>query len=126
MSKPSIKRKSYRYSEAFKLQVIEHIEKGNYSQIQAARVFGCSTASIHKWLKQYGKNHLLNKIVRVETMNEPDRIKQLEQQVKELKSHLADAYMDQKISHSYLEVACQELGIDPEEFKKKARTKSSK
>lgn len=126
MSKPSNQKRSIRYSEAFKLQVIEHIEKGTYTNNQAARVFGCSRASIHNWLKTYGKNHLLNKIVRVETMNETDHIKELEKQVKELKSHLADAYMDQKISQSYLEMACRELGIDPEEFKKKERTKPSR
>jgi len=123
MSKSKRQGKSLRYSEAFKLQVIEQIENGVYNQNQAARVYRCSQSTIHTWLKSYGRNHLLNKIVRVETMDETDRIKQLEKQVKELKSHLADAYVDKKISQSYLEIACRELGIDPEEFKKKEHTK---
>jgi len=119
MSKSKRQGTSIRYSEAFKLQVIEQIENGRYTQNQAARVYRCSQSTIHGWLKSYGRNHLLNKIVRVETMNETDRIKQLEKQVKELKSHLADAYVDKKISQSYFELACRELGIDPDEFKKK-------
>lgn len=126
MSKSKSQGKSIRYSEAFKLQVIEQIENGTYTNNQAARIYGCSTGSIHNWLKAYGRNHLLNKIVRVETMNETDRIHHLEKQVKELKSHLADAYVDKKISQSYLEIACRELGIDPEEFKKKEPTKPSR
>lgn len=126
MSKPTKQRKSIRYSESFKLQVIAQLEDGTYTRSQAARVYGCSTSTIHGWLKKYGKKQLLNKIVRIETMNETDRIKQLEKQVKELKEHLADAYMDQKISQSCFELACRELGIDPQDFKKKERTGSSK
>ena len=124
--KPIQREKSYRYSEAFKLQVIEQIEEGSYTHTQAARIYGCSQSTIHGWLKKYGKNHLLNKVVRIQTMDETDRIKQLESQITELKENLADAYVDQKLSESYLKLACQQLGIDEQEFKKKVNSKPSK
>lgn len=108
-----------RYSDAFKRQVVESIEEGDYTQPQAAKLYGCSESSIHRWLKAYGKNHLLNKVVRIQTMDEVDRIKELTDQVKTLKAALADAHMDQTISESYFKLACRRLGVDPEEFKKK-------
>lgn len=115
-----------RYSDAFKRQVVEQIEEGDYTQPQAAQVYGCSQSSIHRWLKEYGKNHLLNKVVRIQTMDETDRIKALTEQVDQLKAALADAYMDQKLTEARLELACRRLGIDCEEFKKKHDQKRSK
>lgn len=126
MSKPIDQRISIRYSEAFKRQVIEQIEQGTYTHNQAARVYGCSQSSIHGWLKKYGKNHLLNKIVRIQTMDEASRIQQLEKQVARLKESLADAHIEQKLTDSFLDLACRELGIDPQEYKKKENTKRSK
>lgn len=125
MSKLS-QRITNRYSEAFKLQVIEQIEQGRYTANQAAKLYGCCPSSIHGWKKKYGKDHLLNKIVRIETMGEADRIKELEAQIARLKESLADAYVDGKLSESYLKLACQELGVDLQEFKKKEQTKPSK
>ena len=126
MSKPPKQRKSIRYSEAFKLQVIEQIENGTYSHNQASRVYGCSQSTIHGWLKKYGKHHLLNKIVRIQTMDEVSRIQQLEKQVAQLKESLADAHIEQKLTESYFELACRELGTDPQKFKKKEPTRRSK
>lgn len=108
-----------RYSDAFKRQVVESVEQEGYSQQQAADLYGCSQESVRRWIKQYGKNHLLNKVVRIQTMDEADRIKELTEEIKKLKAALADAHIDQTISESYFELACQRLGVDPEEFKKK-------
>lgn len=50
-------------------------------------------ATVQNWVKLYGKHHLLTKIVRVETMNEKDRLKELEAENKKLKVKLAETYM---------------------------------
>ena len=68
---PKEQRQTRRYSEAFKLSVIEQIEQGRYTAHQAGRLYGCSPSSIHYWKKRYGKAHLLNKKVRIETMDVP-------------------------------------------------------
>lgn len=114
------------YSEAFKLQVIEQIEQGRYNANQAAQLYGCCPSSIHGWKKKYGRAHLLNKKVRIETMNEANRIKELQQEIARLKASLADAHIDHKVAESYLSIACKELGVKTEEFKKKENTNSSK
>lgn len=108
-----------RYSDAFQRQVVESLEQEGYSQQQAADLYGCSQESVRRWIKKFGKNYLLNKVVRIQTMDEASRLDELKQQIAKLKQALADAHMDQTMLESYFELACQRLDIDPEEFKKK-------
>jgi len=108
-----------RYSDAFKRQVVERIEEDGYTHGQAAELYGCARSSIHRWLKAYGKNHLLNKVVRIQTMNETDHLKQLKQENHRLKEALANSYMDHQLTRAHLDIACKRLGMDSETFKKK-------
>lgn len=114
-----------RYSNAFKRQVVESVEQEGYSQQQAADLYGCSQESVRRWIKKFGKNHLLNKVVRIQTMDEASRIDELKQQITKLKQALADAHMDRELTESRLEIACQKLDIDPEEFKKNMETSNN-
>ncbi len=82
-----------RYSAPFKQKVISEIESGKYSVSEAHRVYEVSTKSLYSWLRQFGKNHLINKTVRVEMKNEDDRIKRLEKEKQELESALAQAHL---------------------------------
>ena len=112
-----------RYSEAFKRQVVEELEGGRYRTVLEAQkkygIRGCST--VQNWVKRYGREHLLPKVVRVERMGEQDRIKTLEKRVHQLEKALADAKLDQVLSQAYLELACEEFGItDLDAFKKNA------
>ena len=117
-----------RYSEAFKLQVIGELESGKLkSRCEARRKYGIlGNATIAKWLKKYGKNHLLPGVLRMEMPNEADRVKELQKEVLRLKHALADAHMDVVLNESWLKIACQEFGgQDFEEFKKKLAKRSS-
>ena len=71
-------RKIIRYSECFKQSVVSEVEKNGLSIQQARDHFGIKgTSTIQLWLKKYGRNHLLNKVVRVETRDEIDELKPL-------------------------------------------------
>ena len=61
-------RKQYRYSEAFKIEVIKELESGKFSSIsEASRHYEIPGGNTLKdWLKKYGRNHLLPKVIRVE------------------------------------------------------------
>ena len=112
-----------RYSEAFKRQVVEELESGQYRSIgEVRRKYGIKGAdTVPKWVMKYGREHLLPKVVRVERMGEQDRIKTLEKRVHQLEKALADAKLDQVLSQAYLELACEEFGItDLDAFKKNA------
>jgi transposase-like protein len=112
----------YRYSEAFKRKVVEGLEKGELrNQAEAREVYGIGgSCTIHRWIRKYGKNHLLAKVVKVETMKERDRIKELKRRIRELEKALADSKVEQVLDQAYFEVLCEDLGIeDVEEYKKK-------
>lgn len=82
-----------RYSISFKQMVVAEVESG-ISLADVRRKYGIGGGgTVQEWLRVLGKNHLLNKIVRIETMNEIDRLKQLEAENRQLKLKLADAYL---------------------------------
>jgi transposase-like protein len=114
-----------RYSEAFKHQVIKEIEDGSKSLEEARRAYGIGVGSIQNWMKRMGKFALLPRLIRVETPDEKNRIKDLERQIKELKNALADTQVQCLIAESRFEVVCEQQGWDPEEIKKKLLAKPS-
>lgn len=111
-----------RYSEAFKLQVLRELEEGKFPSKEAARraygIHGCAT--LFKWIIKYGKENLLDKVVRVETPKEVSELKQLRKRIRELEKGLANAHLDLKLEEAYTRIACRAAGIeDVEAFKKK-------
>ena len=117
-----------RYSEAFKLQVISELESGKLGSTLEARCrYGIKGGStIASWIRKYEKNHLMNKVVRVESINERDQLKEMKAEICELKSALVDAHLDLRLERAWGELACEAAGIDDvEAFKKKALTKLS-
>jgi transposase len=111
-----------RYSEAFKMQVVRELEQGRFkSPWEAGRAYGVkSTDTVARWVRQFGKNHLLGKLVRVMKANEETEVKALRKRVRELERALADAHLDLKLEAAYVELACEAAGVeDVAEFKKK-------
>ena len=116
-------RELIRYSQAFKQKVISEIESGELGIEKARRIYDIGGAeTIQKWIKKYGKYHLLNKVVRVEMKDEQDKIKTLERQKRELESALAQAHLRILTLESTIEVAEEQLGI---KIKKKSDTAAS-
>jgi len=116
-----------RYSEAFKLQVIEELQAGKYKGLAAAaRAHGIRGAqTVLAWLRKYGRQDLMPKQVTISTMQEQDQKKALLKRVRELERALADTHMKSMLGDSYLEIACERMGVEVEEFKKKAVMKLS-
>jgi len=115
-------REIIRYSSNFKQQVIRELESGRFGTIGEAREhYGIGgSRTVQLWLRKYGRNHLCAKIVRVEMPDEKDQIRQLKKQVKQLQQMLGRKDAEKAISEAFLEIACEKLGEDVEEFKKKA------
>lgn len=123
----SPQKRLFRYSEAFKHQVVKEIEDQVYTMDEARSVYGIGGGStIQSWIKKMGKLDLLPKVIRVEKPEEKDRIKELERQIAELKNALADTQLRYLVSETQFEIVCEEQGLDPEEVKKKVRQKPSK
>jgi transposase-like protein len=110
-----------RYSEAFKLRLVEEVGSGKYQSLDEAKrrngIRGGSTLS--RWLKQYGREDMLPKRIKVETMNELDALKAARRRIRELEAALADAHMDYCLESAFLDIACQLMGTSVEELKKR-------
>jgi transposase-like protein len=110
-----------RYSEAFKRRLVEDVSSGKYQSLNEARrrngIRGGSTLS--RWLKQYGREDMLPKRIKVETMNELDELKAARWRIRELEAALADAHMDYCLESAFLDIACRRMGASVEELKKK-------
>lgn len=110
-----------RYSACFKRQVIAELERGRFDSLEQARAhYGIGGAqTISSWLGRYGRNHLQSKVVRVEQPGEADRIRQLQKQVAQLERALGQTQAQSVLHAQYLKLACEELGLEEEAFKKK-------
>ena len=115
-----MKREIISYSEAFKMQVVEEISKGKFATIcEAQKTYGiCGGNTIQQWVKKYGREGLLPKRVRVETMTEIDELKEAKKRIRDLEKALSDSHMDYCLERAFLEIACEQIGTSRDELKK--------
>lgn len=102
-----------RYSISFKQKVVREVEEGELTISEVGRRYGIKGGStIQNWIRKFGKNYLLSKIVRIETMGEKDRIKELEGEVMRLKVALADATLARHALESLIDVVNEHYHTD--------------
>jgi len=105
-------RRIIRYSEAFKLKIVEEIERGKLSISELQRIYDIRVSwTDQSCLKKYCKHYLLNKIVRIEVTGELDRIKRLEKEKLELERALAKPQLKLLLSESELELYKEEYEV---------------
>ena len=102
-----------RYSISFQQKVVRELEEEGMTIISAKRRYGIKgSQTIQKWIRKFGKHHLLNKIVRIETMEEKDQLKKMQEEIRRLKIALADSLMAQKCLETVIDEANREYGTD--------------
>ena len=114
-------KRTVRYSQAFKMEVVRELEENDLSFMEVRRKYGIKGgATVKKWVGKYGHG-TRGKVIRVERPEEIDEMKRLKERVRRLERALADANVDLALERAYTRLACQRAGIkDVEEFKKKA------
>jgi transposase-like protein len=105
-------REIVRYSISFKQKVVNEVEGGLGIEEARRRYAIQGSHTIQGWLKKFGKNNLLNKIVRVEMKGERDRIKDLEAEVKKLKIALADATLAKDALETLVDIVNEHYHTD--------------
>jgi len=84
-----------RYSPVFKQKVVSEIESGKLTVAEARKIYDIKGAhTIQNWIKKFGKNHLLPRVVRIEMKDEKDKVKELERKNQQLESALAQAHLN--------------------------------
>jgi len=104
------------------------MEEEGLTKAEVSRKYGIKgMRTVHEWIRKFGKNNLLNKNIRIETMEEKDRIKQLQEEVKKLKLALADSLLAQRSLEVLIEEANKEYRTDlKKSFGESALTNSKK
>jgi len=117
MTKAKIKR----YSEGFKRQVVAEYEAG--SSIPALdKKYGITGGqTIRLWIKRYAREGFRHELVRIQTTEEANRVKELEQQVQQLEQALGKLVLEKLKLESILEELEETYGV---EVKKNALTSS--
>jgi len=113
-----------RYSESFKIQVVREYEAGS-SITELQKKYGITGGqTIQVWIKKYAREGLRHRVMRIQTAEEINRIRELETEVKELKEALVKISLEKLALESTLEVL-QETGVVTEEVKKNAASSSN-
>lgn len=101
-----------RYSDCFKQMVVADIEQNGLTIHQCQLKYGITGGvTIQNWIKKFGKNHLLNKIIRVETKNETSEIQLLKKELKALKEAYAEAMLERKVHQEIIKVSDEMFSI---------------
>ncbi|MBN4072653.1 transposase [Crocinitomix catalasitica] len=112
--KASIKliRKKRHFSEEFKKRIVREYESGKFSVPQLERIHGISNSLIYRWIYKYSTVN--SKGYRVIEMKESSlkKVKDLEQQVKELERVVGQKQIQIDYLEKMMELAKDELDID--------------
>jgi transposase-like protein len=115
-----------RYSESFKLKIFTELSEGKYTKNEIRRLYGISLGTIDLWIKKYRRFDLLNQRIKIETMDEQDKLKKLKDEVNQLKELLVKSQVKGYMDDAYLEWAAKRLGYKSvDELKKKLDMKQS-
>ena len=113
-----------RYSEPFKLKILDELTTGKLNKSQLGKAYGINPTTINEWIRKYNRKDLMNTRIKVETKDEITRIKALQKEIEQLKKLLLKKDLDALVLDSYLEVAAEDLGYKTvSELKKKLNIK---
>jgi transposase len=109
-----------RYSESFKRQVVAEYEAGSGLSALNKKYGITGGMTVKAWIKKYGKQGFRHELVRIQSIEEANRVKELERQVEQLEQALGKVTLEKLKLESILE----ELGEYGEEVKKNAARSS--
>lgn len=105
-------RKVRHYSEDFKREIVSVFESGKLSVLQLEKLYGISNSLIYNWIYKFSTFN--EKGFRVVEMKESniDKLKQLEQKVKELEQIVGQKQIKIDYLEKMIDIAKEDLNID--------------
>ena len=93
-----------RYSVAFRRQIVAEYQAGS-SLIDLKKKYGIGgVTTIKRWIEKYAHSSLRHQIVRIQSAEEADRVRELEARVRELEQALGKVTLEKIALESALEV----------------------
>jgi transposase len=101
-----------RFSEDFKLKLVDQYEKGEYSVLEMEKIYDISNPTLYNWIYKYSKYN--QKGIQVVEMkdSQASKIKELENKVKELERAVGQKQMNIDYLEKMIDLAKDEFDID--------------
>ena len=93
------------YSESLKRHVVEEVESGAISMVEASREYGVAKSAIRLWLEEYGRFKPKRDVIEVVMKSEKERIAELEKA-------LADAHLKNRVYEEIINIADKKYKTD--------------
>jgi len=100
-----------RYSVAYKIQIVQEIENGLISIRSASKLYGVPPTTLTDWVKKYGINTQIDKVVYTMTHAEERELLVLRKENKRLAKALDDSHLQNMALESLIEVADEKYGL---------------
>ncbi len=115
-------RKTRRYSEEFKKEIVALFEKGSYSVLQLESLYGINNVTIYKWIYKFSTFN--EKGIRIVEMKKSSslKLKELAQKVKDLERIVGQKQIKIDYLEKMIDITKDEFDID---IKKKQDTPPS-
>ncbi len=105
-------RKTRRYSEAFKRQLVTDFESGQYSVLELERLHGVGSRTLYKWIYKFSTfNEKGYRIVEMKDSSSK-KVRELEQKIKELERAVGQKQIKIDYLEKMMEIAQEEYNID--------------
>ena len=110
--------KVIRYSRGFKIKLVREAEEEGKNPHQVGRKYGVKGSSVMRWVREFGSGKH-GKVIRVERADEINELARLRRELRTVKEALADAHVALAVEKAYVELAVEQMGQKPEEWRKK-------
>jgi transposase len=105
-------RRHRRFSEDFKLKIVELYEKGEYSVSELNKIYEISSECIYNWIYKYSKYNQKNiQVVEIKD-SQSNKLKELEKKVQELERAVGQKQMKIDYLNKIIDLAKEEFDID--------------
>ncbi len=100
------------FTEEFKKELVSLFEGGRFSVCQLEKLHGISNANIYRWIYQYSSFNEKGYRVVEHKSSSMDKLKQLEQRIKELEQAVGQKQIKIDYLEKMIELAKDDLHID--------------
>ena len=101
-----------RYSEAFKRQVVSEYEAGMSVNALKKKYGITGSETINLWIKKYAREGFRHELIRIQTADEIDQIKNLGKRIEELERTLGKVTLEKLKLESMIEELEESFGVE--------------
>lgn len=105
-------RKTRKYSEEFKREIVSLFESGKYSVYQLERLYGISNPTIYQWIYKFSNFNVRGqRIIEMKSSN-TNKVREMELRIKELERMVGQKQIKIDFLEKMIDIAGDDLKVD--------------